>query len=92
MNMDNLAKDAKAASMSGMSYGKWKALHPETKEKPQEIPEGMAACEHCGKLFKKTHLKRFCDIECRNAAYSDRKRAIDAESRARRKEKRCVIT
>lgn len=29
---DNLTRDAIAAERAGMSYGKWKAMHPNTKK------------------------------------------------------------
>lgn len=49
--MDNTARDAKAAKAAGISYGKWKILHPETKPKPPV------------KQWKYTRICPECDIE-----------------------------
>lgn len=64
---DNLTLDAMDAIAAGMTYGKWKALHPETKEanesrlaKPEpqqkrqhnELPRVYEyICRGCGKKF-----------------------------------------
>ena len=66
--MDNLARNAMLAKQAGMSYGQWKALQPVVKFEKTN-PEGWATCEYCGKLFRKTKNKRFCDIGCRTDAY-----------------------
>lgn len=68
--MDNLAKDAMSARKAGMTYGQWKALHPNTM-KGERIPSAIEfVCQHCGKTFvAKTRQKRkFCDFYCQNAA------------------------
>lgn len=74
--MDNLARDMLLAKQAGMSYGKWKVLHPATMPKKKQTPAEMIPCEHCGKLFRKRNGKRFCDMSCRNAAYYYRTREI----------------
>ena len=72
--MDNLAKEAMLARQSDMSYGKWKMLQPvKPKKQEKKIPEGWKTCEYCGKAFKPTQGKRFCEIECRNEAYRDKR-------------------
>lgn len=74
--MDNLAKDAAAALKAGMSYGRWKALHPNTKDIEEEpaVPEGLPICKHCGKPFKpKSYRKQvYCEYECQQAALKER--------------------
>lgn len=82
--------NAMLASQAGMSYGKWKALQPVVPiaTKKEEIPEGWKACEYCGKQFKPRNGKRFCDGECRKAAWdrSAHKKLYMREWRARKKE------
>lgn len=89
--MDNLAMNAMLAKEAGMSYGQWKALQPVVKLE-KTIPEGWEPCEYCGKLFKKSKGKRFCEIGCRTAAYRQKANAQCADyyrrvRKARRKEK-----
>lgn len=76
--MDNLAKDAAAALAAGMSYGKWKALHPKTdaaEPQDEEIPYGWKMCKYCGKYFKSRKPgQRYCDIQCQMAAQRIRDR------------------
>jgi endogenous inhibitor of DNA gyrase (YacG/DUF329 family) len=78
--LDRLTRDAIAAQEAGMSYGKWKALHPHTPdeddEEEQEITPGavIANCEYCGEKFvKTTKAKRFCCATCQNR-YNHEKR------------------
>ena len=52
--MDNLALDAKMALQAGMSYGRWKATKPVTKEKEKLTDvSGMIKreCKNCGTVF-----------------------------------------
>lgn len=69
--MDNLARNAMLAKQAGMSYGKWKALHPTEPKKADEIPEGWRVCEYCGIAYKpKTkRRRRYCDSECQRMGY-----------------------
>lgn len=71
--MDNLARNAMLAKQAGMSYGKWKSLQPrvEVEKKP---PEGWIPCEYCGKYFKPTMNKRFCEMACQRKSYDERTR------------------
>ena len=69
---DKLAQEVRQAIAAGMSYGKWKAMQPVVAIDPKAIPDGWKACEYCGKGFKPTQGKRFCDIECRRVAYKKR--------------------
>jgi hypothetical protein len=61
-----------AAIRAGMSYGKWKALHPHTPQ-VEEVPEeptgeGYKACMICGKMFSTVGVgkatKRYCSQDC----------------------------
>jgi hypothetical protein len=77
--MDNLAKDAAAALAVGMSYGKWKAIHGNTKEDNQlieeeTIPEGWGICQHCGKPFKPRSRRpqKYCDSVCQQTELRER--------------------
>ena len=69
--MDNLARCAMLAKRDGMSYGQWMAIHGEKqiKKKEEPVEEGWKPCEYCGKLFRAKGSKRFCELECRTAAY-----------------------
>lgn len=50
--MDNTSRDAAAAKKAGMSYGKWKILHPETAPKKSEKkPMYHRVCPECGDEF-----------------------------------------
>ena len=86
--MDKLAQDAAAALAAGMSYGKWKALHPQTvAEKPEadEVPDGWKMCKYCGKHFKPSNSgQRYCDIQCQKAT----QRIRDREYKRKQAEKK----
>jgi hypothetical protein len=73
---DNLAKDAARALAAGMSYGRWKAFHPYTKDKEEKpaVPEGWLICKECGKPFKpKTKRSQsYCEVECQRVAATRR--------------------
>ena len=71
--MDNLARDAAAALRAGMSYGKWKALHPFTKHQA-ETTENVRLCQRCGKPLPKGSRKerKYCSDLCKMAADSAR--------------------
>ena len=70
--VDKLAQDAASALAANMSYGRWKALHPNTMaEKTQdgEIPYGWKVCNHCGNPFRPNKSgQRYCDIDCQRSA------------------------
>ena len=87
--MDNLAKDAAAALAAGMSYGKWKAMHGDTKTAPEEIiPQGWLVCKRCGKPFKPSTYRKqkFCEYACQYAAA--RERNLEKERERRREYQR----
>lgn len=77
---DNLALDAMDARAAGMTYGKWKAQHPETKEANEsrlsqpapkraysETPKVYEfTCRGCGKKFTtQNKQRRYCDDHCK---------------------------
>ena len=90
-DMDNLAKDAMKAKQAGMSYGRWKALQEPAKPKTRKIPDGWRCCAYCGEPFKPRPHQKFCDIECRENAYSGRtknlRRDYFKEYRERKKQR-----
>ena len=75
--MDRLAMDSTAAIKAGMSYGKWKALHPHTEiEVPVRKKSGTRRrCKVCGEeipLHSKGHL--YCGDICAYEAQKARMR------------------
>ena len=76
--MDNLAKDAAAALAAGMSYGKWKAIHGDTKDAQEEesAQEGWRICQQCGRPFKpkSRRQQKYCDSVCQQDAQYERDR------------------
>lgn len=80
--LDRLTRDAIAAQEAGMSYGKWKALHPHTPdeddEKEQELDtdKEVAVCEYCGERFVKfkwQKTRRFCGAICQNKSNHEKR-------------------
>ena len=85
-HLDRLTRDAIAAQEAGMSYGKWKALHPHTPDEDDEEDQGpavgenceVAICEHCGERFVKFKYqknKRFCCVSCQSCHNSAKRHA-----------------
>lgn len=75
---DNLTLDAMDALAAGMTYGEWKAQHPETAaanesrlSRPakayQEQPKVYEfTCRGCGKKFTtQSKQRRYCDDRCK---------------------------
>ena len=71
--MDNLSKDALAAAQAGMTYGKWKVLHPHTKPDSNAVTtkgtdaglERFEVCVVCRTVFKPGPYHRItCSPEC----------------------------
>lgn len=97
--MDNLAKDAARALAADMSYGRWKALHPHTKDLVIEpkIPQEWRICKHCGKEFKPRNSRKqvYCEAGCQVAAQQERYRLKDRERsreyKRRKREERKLI-
>ncbi len=82
--MDRLTMDSIAAMKAGMSYGKWKALHPHT-DVPM-VDEGLPRCKICGKVIIKRFGKLYCSDIC---AYEAQK--IRAREYNRRKKERSLM-
>lgn len=82
--MDHLAQDAMRALQAGMSYGKWKAMHPHTGDSPITSVQGYAVrkCAVCGKeMPDEGHFRKYCTPECsyqavkkKNREYARRKK------------------
>lgn len=80
--MDNLALDAMDARRAGMSYGKYKAMHPNTmaanearlaetpppkKPRRKKPPVYEVVCGYCGKTFYTANLQRkYCSDTCKS--------------------------
>ena len=67
--MDRLTQDSIAAQRAGMTYGKWKALHPHT-EVIEVLDKDAKLCEICGRPILKRNggsggqRRKYCSIEC----------------------------
>lgn len=87
--LDHLTRDVLAAEKAGMSYGKWKALHPNTPEEDDEEEEKAPSsdevvcnCKNCFQPFVKLKSKKnkvFCSTVCQSH-YNARKQ--QAKTRA----------
>lgn len=88
-NIDNLTKDALLAEQAGMTYGKWKALHPYTKPDPNRHgPRFLVCrCKICGKIFETTGRRK---AACSDACYGELHRRNNRESHERRKALRAL--
>ena len=78
--MDRLTMDSIAAEKAGMSYGKWKALHPHTEV---EIPEEPITkpCRNCGKQIPRSYKgKLYCGVDCAHQARLARGREFYARN------------
>lgn len=79
--MDKLAWENAQALAAGMSYGKWKA-----KQAPVQIvkkmPEGFVKCPYCGEQFKRRGTKIYCNDDCRQRAYYQRKNTEEQNEHA----------
>ena len=90
-HLDRLTRDAIAAQKAGMSYGKYKTLHPHTPDEDDEeelvADPGtvIAICERCGGKFirprGKTN-KRFCSSVCQSRYNEEKKRQQQKMERA----------
>ena len=83
-NLDNLTKDVLRAEQAGMTYGKWKALHPYTKPDPNRHGPRVLVCRCniCGKIFETTGQRK---TACSDACYGELHRKHSRESYARMK-------
>lgn len=74
---DNLTLDAMDAERAGMSYGKYKAMHPKTrdaneprlaakKREPKPPKTYALPCCYCGRIFESPNKsRRYCSDECK---------------------------
>jgi hypothetical protein len=87
--VDQLAIDAAAARAASLSYGKWRALQPQTQMNPREQKEQKECyikryCPVCGSEFivsSYSSKKKYCGVACNQRAYKSekRERANDAK-------------
>ena len=67
--MDKLATDAMMARNAGMSYGKWKALHPDEEPYKKPVPKNAVECAWCRTMFFRTNPnQKYCSPECADNA------------------------
>lgn len=93
-DMDNTSADAVEATRAGLSYGQWKALHPNTKAmreaakeiRKKEKPGNEIICKNCGRAFvpaRQGTKVKYCSDECRteanNRMYRERNKRRRAE-------------
>ena len=78
--LDRLTMDSISAEKAGMTYGKWKALHPHTEV--DVVPDKDARlCVVCGCVIPKRtgtsgrQRKLYCSPECAYKAVQERMRA-----------------
>ena len=93
--LDRLTRDCLAAEAAGMSYGKYKALHPHTGEEDRLPIVGSGSyectCACCGRTFYKevNNAKKYCTDECRQKA--KRQRIAARKGNPQPAEKTCPI-
>lgn len=79
--------DSIAAMRAGMSYGKWKALHPHTDMEVPQVDDSLPRCKICGKVMpKSSHNRLYCDDICAYEAQKIREREY-----ARRRKERSLM-
>ena len=101
--MDKLTMDTIAAQRAGMSYGRYKAIHPQscpssTEIKPIAPPEPpkpgpvivSRPCARCRKMFEvdSKNRRRYCSPECAAAAIEESRRESARKRRAAEKAER----
>jgi predicted nucleic acid-binding Zn ribbon protein len=96
--LDRLTRDVLAAQEAGMSYGKWKALHPHTGEEENEPEElivdpskRVLVCIKCGKTFLASNRQanqKYCSDACKYQQQLDRMRELHPE---RFKPRKCQV-
>lgn len=84
--IDKLAQDASKAIAANMSYGKWKAMQQPVAATTKSIPEGWKVCPQCGKQFRSSQGKKFCDDVCRRQAYREKELELNRQYYHRKKE------
>lgn len=82
---DKLSQDVAKALAAGMSYGKWKAMQQPV-ETEKGLPEGWKICPQCGKKFRSSQGKKYCEAYCRNQAYYEKDLEIQKARYYKKKE------
>ena len=83
--IDKLAQDASKAIAAGMSYGKWMAMQQPVAS-TKSLPEGWKVCPQCGKAFRSSKGKKYCEEYCRKQAYYEKEREIEKARYHKKKE------
>lgn len=96
--VDKLAHDAAAARAAGMTYGKWKAMHPTTEireepkrdEKELEKHKIWRKCVLCGKDFciPIKNNRKYCSIACYDYVNNERSKKYQRQKRERERAER----
>lgn len=78
--LDHLTQDVLAAEAAGMSYGKWKALHPHTGSDPAPEPSTgrrIITCANCGKeiVVLTARVRKYCSEYCRKEYQQQKEKA-----------------
>ena len=87
--MDRLTMDSIAAVNAGMTYGKWKALHPHTEVENEVLDADVKLCEICGEPILKRNggsggqRRKYCSIECSAEANVIKNREFKRRQRER---------
>lgn len=66
---NRLTSDAIAAKEAGMSYGQWKALHPNTEHITAMDDDKYVPCPNCGKPFIQKRNQKYCGAFCQQQYY-----------------------
>ena len=83
--LDQLTLDAIAAEKARMSYGKYMAMKEPAVIQPKNDPAvRYGVCLYCGERFimDKHRVRAYCDYECYNRHYGQRKREQMKEEQA----------
>jgi hypothetical protein len=96
--MDRIVMQNTMARAAGMTYGKWKALHPESEiieEEPVELEE-LRPCQYCGQPIPHERLPKgridryektlYCSNKCKQAAH---RRREGVPERTQKEDEKC---
>ena len=86
--MDRLTLDCIASRKAGMTYGKWKAIHPHTEVEEPEAPKTgpRKLCGICGQEIPSSYKgKLYCGVICAAEANRARNREFGKRKRERMK-------
>lgn len=97
---DNLTLDAMDAERAGMTYGKYKAQHPNTKDenearlkesskRTQPRAHYVFYCRGCGEKFITTNARRkYCSDECKKTKDGEKYRAFKSQKTKKEEKKK----